>query len=200
MRNWRGQPAAAALLLCAIGVAGCTGPSISAPSSASTPSSVSAPSSAPSSAPHSTPSPTPTVPWPRGVPAGARSHTNAGAIAYARYYIAQINATGRHPKRRVLESLALARCAQCANFAGTTEYLLSQRQHLRGDTFVVERVSVTSSNADSTALAVAARQPPAQVLDRSGQPVRRFKAAKGTLLLTVVWSRGRWWLASIALK
>lgn len=195
---------AGVLALGALGLAGCTGSSIAPPSSVavSNQPATSRTSPSPSSSSRSassSPSPTPSASWPKGVPAAARRHGIPGAVAYARYYLDTVNATGRDPRRGVLEPLALHACSQCANFAGSTEYILSRHRHLSGDTFRVRGAKTVRARADDVTVAISAEQPPLRVLDAKDRTVSRTKPANGTLRLSVRWYASRWWIASVTL-
>lgn len=66
---------------------------------------------------------------PRAVPVAATKKTSAGAEAFARYYIDQVNQSWMVPDPSLLDGLATATCTTCVNFRDTATSVLRERQH-----------------------------------------------------------------------
>lgn len=201
-RAWRHRTTVSLVtVMSAFVLSGCTESSRIPPPTPGT-SSVRQPFGSAASSIPTSPSTPPPAPWPSGVPRSARHRTAIGARTYAEYYVRQLNAAGLRPRRGLLEPLALTSCTQCQNFAGSTEYLLSQGRHLTGPTFQIQRASVAASHLAGTrprvVVAIAAHQPPIRVVNRRGRTVSRMPAAPGTLTVSVDWERQRWWVAQIS--
>ena len=176
-RTLRGS-ATALLVTGSIGLAACS-------SSPSTRSNTTSSTTASSSA--TTPSPTTSTPavsstsnatydGPAGVPVAARAHTDAGRIAFARYYVQQINETGKHPKVGVLEPLALPTCKSCSAFADSVKQLEQKGNQYTTDTFVVQRSEPLAQDPSVTELVCSQNQ--IHEVDQGGRVVNTTAAIK----------------------
>jgi hypothetical protein len=76
------------------------------------------------------------------VPPAARAHTDAGAEAFVRFYVDQLNLAWTGPRTGLLPPLSDPGCKSCAAFERTARGLVSA-----GHRYSTTPVSVTSVNA-----------------------------------------------------
>lgn len=85
----------------------------------------------------------PTTPAdPPVVPDAARAHTEAGAEAFVRFYIDQLNLAWTTPAMNLVSALSEPDCVSCATLEATTEQLVA-----KGQRYVSAPVSVRSAAA-----------------------------------------------------
>lgn len=120
---------------------GCSDDSSSATSStsratstttSSTPTTSPTTSSKPSTSSTSPTSSDPNVAGAPGVPEAARHRTEAGAIAFTKYYLDQINTTGTHPRKGVLRALSIPTCKTCENLEASVDYAVDHSERNSG--------------------------------------------------------------------
>lgn len=128
-----------------------------------------------------------------GVPEPARHKSKDGAIAFARYYIAQINETGIHPKKGVLEPLALDSCKTCDNFENTVMAYLDDGEELAGPTLIVKsanHVVALDKKTVNNGVEVICDQPAVAVHGPS--PSMMSALSQTGLVFSLTWTPGGW--------
>lgn len=107
---------------------GCAGEQSPPPPRASPSSAASAPpyhpQPSPTAAPTGTTSSTPSSSTVQVVPAAAREHSDAGAEAFVRFYIDQLNVSWTTPTAQLLGALSEPDCASCASLQATANRLV----------------------------------------------------------------------------
>lgn len=183
------RPAAAVLVVAAsTGLSACSGGSNTPPSSASSTTTSTTPSSTSTTTSITPSSSTPSYDGPAGVPTAARAHTDAGRIAFAKYYVQQINETGKHPKVGVLEPLALSTCKSCAAFADSVKQLQRKGNRYTTDTFAVNHTQIPGQDQSITELVCS--QYEVKEVDRTGRVVNTTAAVrKFGLVFYLEWQR-----------
>ena len=163
------------------GAAGETAKSSSAASSGTT--TTAAPSTTTTSA---APSPTTSVdPVIAKIPAAARPETREGSVAFAQYFLRQVNVAFTQAKPEALNGLFSESCVACNEFqSGATELKRGGLRH--------KGVSLTTTGANSNeytpkvrSVALLLTQNSVPVVNAAGKTVRRTKAGSGTLLATL---------------
>ena len=169
-------------------VSACSGGSTTAPSATTTTARATTSSSTTSTTSIPPSTLTPAYDGPTGVPAAARAHTDAGRIAFATYYVQQINETGKHPKAGVLEPLALPTCKSCTNYSGTVRELVSGKTRYTGDSFqIVDTVFPEVANHDVVEVTCEGLR--LQEVDGQGRVVQTYpKDGRGGLVFYIAWS------------
>lgn len=132
------------------------------------------------------------------VPAAARSHDAAGAEAYVRFYLAQVNKAWFRPSPEALSALSLPACKPCNNFVGTAETLKQSGRRYAGPaiTFGVS-AQLPESTKDVVHISGPLVQEAQDILGVDGtrqQSVKR--SAKGGVLV-VGWSTAGWKMRDI---
>ncbi len=173
---------AAGLLL----AAGCTGMSDPSPSTTSIGAS-------------STSSPSPTPPATPSVPAAARAHTEAGAEAFVRFYIDQLNLAWTRPSDAVLPPLSHPDCVSCKNMQSTAEDLAAHSQHYRSNPVaVVTAASFPGAPSGQQFVRLLLDQQEVDVVDESGKVMLTDQSKKLTRTVVVIWEGGAWLLYGFA--
>lgn len=155
-------------------VSGCSGPRTAAhpgpPSAARTtaPTTTSPPPTPPDTG-SASPTPGSAV---ASVPVAARQHSEAGAEAFVRFYIEQLNVAWTTPRAGLLRALSDPGCKSCAAFEATASRLAAAGQH-----YAVSPVTVASVTAYGGApaqeqlLRTIGAQNRADVVDHAGRTV-----------------------------
>lgn len=142
-----------------------------------------------------TPTPSATTPTPTApaLPTAATKHTKAGALAFAKHYIALINyaqATGDTDEMR---NAGGRRCRSCRQLRQTVETIYSSGGTIDGGAWRVRKVLGVIPNADTDGFNVEAviRFGP-QVIRRGGGKVQQLKGGTGAITVFVSPQKRGW--------
>lgn len=201
-RTWRYGAGLALLGALASGLVGCTsspaGPgTTSGPTGGATSVPVTSAATSPSSG-TATGSATGTLAYPADVPAEARVNSPAGAMAFARYFFAQVNKAYTTPQAGLIAPLSTANCKTCAAAEqNASDYLASGRRYDR-DALAVLEVSINPETlAQGHTIDVAAHQLPARVINTSGATTEQIKDVKAVFVLRVIRVGEAWRIDSV---
>ena len=201
-RTWRYAAGLALLGALAGGLVGCTS-SPAGPGSTSGPTggATSVPATSTATSPSSgtaTGSATGTLAYPADVPAEARVNSPAGAMAFARYFFAQVNKAYTTPQAGLIAPLSTANCKTCAAAEqNASDYLASGRRYDR-DALAVLEVSINPETlAQGHTIDVAAHQLPARIINTSGATTEQIKDVKAVFVLRVIRVGEAWRIDSV---
>lgn len=128
----------------------------------------------PSPSPSPTPSPTGLV-----MPAAAKEHTKAGAVAFVKHYVQALNAAMSTGETAAVQRLAAPSCRSCANVVGQIRDIYTHGGHSKGGRWKVLRATAAERQPPQTALVYALVQFEPQVLFRTGDArPRRYPGGK----------------------
>ena len=201
-RTWRYAAGLALLGALAGGLVGCTsGPAGSGSTGGPTGGATSVPATSTATSPSSgtaTGSATGTLAYPADVPAEARVNSPAGAMAFARYFFAQVNKAYTTPQAGLIAPLSTANCKTCAAAEqNAIDYLASGRRYDR-DALAVLEVSINPETlAQGHAIDVAAHQLPARIINTSGATTEQIKDVKAVFVLRVIRVGEAWRIDSV---
>ena len=193
------------VLVAVVGVAGCGGGrSTTRPPAASPTASASAnmtAASPPVSAKPSPPSPSvsPSASPSYEVPAAARVQSEAGAVAFVKFYFDQMNKAWMGPDTNLLLPLSDPGCKSCANLQDEAATLRKDGERLDRPAVTVLAVDVRPDAPPGQVFLVARlRQNDAQRVDRQGVVKAAMEASEGTRQVAVIWKEDRWLLYGMA--
>ena len=201
-RTWRYAAGLALLGALASGLVGCTSsPAESGSTSGPTGGATSVPATSTATSPSSgtaTGSATGTLAYPADVPAEARVNSPAGAMAFARYFFAQVNKAYTTPQAGLIAPLSTANCKTCAAAEqNAIDYLASGRRYDR-DALAVLEVSINPETlAQGHTIDVAAHQLPARIINTSGATTEQIKDVKAVFVLRVIRVGEAWRIDSV---
>jgi hypothetical protein len=201
-RTWRYAAGLALLGALAGGLVGCTsGPAGSGSTGGPTGGATSVPATSAATSPSSgtaTGSATGTLAYPADVPAEARVNSPAGAMAFARYFFAQVNKAYTTPQAGLIAPLSTANCKTCAAAEqNAIDYLASGRRYDR-DALAVLEVSINPETlAQGHTIDVAAHQLPARIINTSGATTEQIKDVKAVFVLRVIRVGEAWRIDSV---
>ena len=201
-RTWRYAAGLALLGALAGGLVGCTsGPAGPGSTSGPTGGATSVPATSTATSPSSgtaTGSATGTLAYPADVPAEARVNSPAGAMAFARYFFAQVNKAYTTPQAGLIAPLSTANCKTCAAAEqNAIDYLASGRRYDR-DALAVLEVSINPETlAQGHTIDVAAHQLPARIINTSGATTEQIKDVKAVFVLRVIRVGEAWRIDSV---
>lgn len=183
--------AVAPVALAALGA--CTGsdpgPAVTTPPSTSAVTSSPAPTTTTTSA---TPSPTATVdPIIAKIPAAARPETPDAAVAFAEYFMRQVNVGFTKATPDALDGLFGQSCKACREFEAGAQELARQGLRHKGTSLETTGANVNEYTSKMRSVAVSVTQNSVPVIDTAGKTVRRTKAGSGALLATLAY-KGHW--------
>lgn len=161
-----------------------------APTTEAAPATEAAPTTAEPVATTSEPEMDPTV-----LPEAARQQTEAGAEAFAEFYLGLLNHTGLHPEVGVLEEHSEQDCKSCANFEENVQQLVDDNH--RNDQ---EALQVGSAQAvdlgGETVVFIDVDQSAYSVIDENGEVVRTYEARTGQFKISLT-SGAQWKVAEL---
>lgn len=194
----RVRPLLALCAAVALILTGCSGGGGKGAKSSTTTSTSTTSTTSTTSPPTSKPSPsTSTGNWPAGTPAAAKAHTDAGAAAFALYYLRTVNRLGKNPRTGVLPAFSEPTCNTCANFSQTQTDLVRQRHHFTCEQFIQLRIT-SSAQSVSGYTTLTTRQPVCKEVDSTGQTVKTNPSYPETSLAVLgTWKTGRWLISKI---
>lgn len=181
----------AALGLCAaLGLVAC---------SSSGPAVTSLPTLGPSGTPAATAVPAVTGP-PVIVPAGTAAATSDGAVAFARFFYAQVESAYTRHDARLIRSYSLSTCTACTRWAADVEAARRAGQRVTGVVFDITSVIAPVLLGNSITVRVAYSEPAGHRYDRSGGQVGGTAARPAAVeLLGLARAQGAWKVASASL-
>lgn len=168
------------------------------PTPTKTATSASSPSS--STSPSSSPSTSGTTPV--DIPAAARSHSDAGAEAFVRFYFDEVNAAYLRPSdftaNRILQ-ISTSTCKSCAAGAADVRSLAQAEQRLAKPAFAPPAdIQTQKLTATSYRVSFTMSQTNADVVDASGKVVDNQVAKSQAQLAALVWEEGSWHMDGLA--
>jgi hypothetical protein len=173
-------------------LAACTGsdpgPVVTTPPSSSTSTGSTAPTTATSNAPR----PSPTIdPVLAKIPAPARPETPDGSVAFAEFFVSQVNIGFTTANPHALDGLFSESCKACREFEKGAQEL--KKRGLRHNGTSLETAGANSNEYSSKvrSVAVLVTQNSVPVINEAGKSVRRTNAGSGTLLATLTF-KGHW--------
>jgi len=182
----------------ALALAGCSGSDVgAAPTPVVTPTAIpSSPTSTPSVS--ATPSPTSTGsagPRPATtVPAPARAHTNAGAEAFLKFYMAQLNHAWQSADPKGLIDHSTPECATCMNFAETATSLHKRGHHYKADAIELgPTIALPRSTSELVYVQAPLKQNRVEILAIDGKVVRSTIEARSLTEAEVAWQQPGGW-------
>jgi hypothetical protein len=165
--------------------AGCTGGSGAAPSA----------STSASASVSTLPSPSVTPSATASVPAAARAHTKAGAEAFVRFYMDQVNLAWTGPNQSVLPGLGIDGCLSCSSFQDIAVALVKEGHRYAHDPVtVLAVVAETTLSGVQQRLTMTLHQHEVDVIDATGATVSTDPDKTGDFTVVVTWKGGRWLL------
>ena len=173
VRGTRILPAALLVLGCALSGCGATDPAASDPPSVS-------------------PSASPTGPTVPALPSAAREHTKAGAIAFVRHYIDQINYAQATGDAGALRQVGSKSCSSCNKIARFVTRLYSSGGSFRGGHTRVVAVLDALSPAQYGDFVVDIEIEIAPSVVRRDGSKQRAHGGRNTLSVFPVWTSAGW--------
>lgn len=188
---WAAFVVAGAVVVSGGALGGCTGGAEPDPSP-----SVSSGSSSSSASVSVTPSPSPSVTasGPE-IPAAAREQTEAGAIAFAKFFFDQFNIAWTEPRAGLIESLSDPECQFCRKSEESALGFVADGQRYAAAPVEVRDVEpIAGAPNGQQFLAATFEQKASRIVDSSGVVIKPVKAQVGERYVVLVWADGRWWL------
>lgn len=145
----------------------------------------------------SSPTPTPTKPSPSpsatGIPAAAKVKSEAGAIAFARFYFDQVNRAWTAPDPGLIVPLGEPGCSTCAEFEKTARQLKSARNRYAADPVTCgSLLAVGGAPKDHQLLHASVAQHKVNVINQSGAVVTTDQAKDLELIVELIWKADEW--------
>lgn len=209
MRRYAASLAAVvALAGVGVGVAGCTtsGPGAQgSPPASAGPTSPGASSAGGASGPATstvTAGATTTLAYPADVPAQARVDSPAGAMAFARYFFAQVNKAYTTPQAGLIAPISAETCKTCETYEGNSKKYVALGQRHTLEPIQVVEVSIAPDSPPTIALTVdvVIRQRPSQVIESTGVVVEKLKDRQAVFAVDMVRNSDQWFVAAVQVR
>ena len=147
----------------------------------------------PTTSPATSASPSPTsayVPVKPKFPAAAKKQTDAGAVAFAEYYLETLDYAWSAPEGEVLKDLATTDCGLCTRLARTASDYVSKGERATGPVLSVQNVLLVSTSAKYTLIACDVDLIPVTYLDKNGAVTYRESAKALKWAVQLTWRDG----------
>ncbi|WP_211254680.1 DUF6318 family protein [Knoellia aerolata] len=192
--------AVSAATVVTLALAGCNGGE-EEPSASPTATSPSTPSVAASSAsPSVTATPSPSTTASINIPAAARANTDAGAIAFVRFWFDRVNEAFMTPNPSLIPALSSPSCRSCSNLADNPVQYAAKGQRVKPAPFKPLR-DVKSLGADSLGqyrVSFTLAQNAVSVVDSSGKVVESQKASSAVRIALLSRKGEQWVMQGLA--
>ncbi|WP_330472945.1 DUF6318 family protein [Terrabacter sp. C0L_2] len=143
------------------------------------------------------PSPTSSVdPVIAKIPAAARPQTQAGAEAFSRFYMEQVNRSFVQGDPAPLNGLASGSCSVCGELSNSAKELRDKGRHHQGLSIEVTSASANRYDKEVRSVLVSIEQHRVPIVDMNGVTVDHTSADKGAFLATLKFD-GRWQIARL---
>ena len=134
------------------------------------------------------------------LPPEATQHTEAGAQAFARFYLEQYSAAAHAGDASLMRGLARPECQGCSALVHLVEGMEKKKQHIDIDALVVHSAWTVPGSTDSTAvISVLAEEAPKRIIDTNGVVVANVKGARFDFRLTEPWGPDGWTVSDLRL-
>jgi len=195
MRTWTGWSCTAAVgAVVVLGLAACNGgddrPTTSATSSTTPSSSTSSSSTATSARPSTTTSATVD---PAKLPAEATEKTEAGATAFARYFLERTSQAAHEGDPTLMDGLSSKNCSGCAAFRKLVADRAAKGQHTDINSLRIDlSQALPGSTPSKVVVGLLVTDRRKRVVDKDGQVVQTVRGAKFNTEATLIWVDGSW--------
>jgi hypothetical protein len=127
------------------------------------------------------------------VPAAARAHTEAGAEAFARFFIDELNVAWTKPAAGKIAALSDPGCKACASLESTAGDLVAKGRHYVSNPLRVRTAaSFEGAPKDRQFVRLILAQPGARVVDGSGVTVETDSKKEEGRTAVLLWQEGSW--------
>ena len=117
------------------------------------------------------------------IPKAARPNTQAGAEAFAKFFIEQVAASGVKADASLIDGLYTESCKTCLNFAATADALEADGQHHASPSLTITSATANTFTEDVKEIAVWVDAKVVHIVNRSGSPVDTTEAGRGAFVL-----------------
>ena len=114
------------------------------------------------------------------IPKAARPNTQAGAEAFAKFFIEQVALAGVAAEPSMIDGLYNESCKTCQNFTKTLEGFQGEQRHHRKPALTVTATTVYTWIDDRRVVGVGVDQRAVDILDSAGKAVGRTDLGEGT--------------------
>jgi hypothetical protein len=140
-----------------------------------------------------TPTPTQSVdPVIAKIPAPARLLSDAGSLAFARFFIESLNTGATTANATVLEGLFVPSCETCVAMHDSLQALAKKGQRHAAASIKVTGTSPVSSTSETRQVLVDVQQVSVAVIDSKGNKVRTTAQGPGAFVMTLGTFQGHW--------
>lgn len=146
-----------------------------------------------------TPTTTPT-PSSTGVPSAAKQRTKAGAEAFARFFLAQVNLAWTKPDDRLLGPLCLTTSQSCASFQKTAKQLKQKSQRYASAPISVGATKSAALTANGGIVEFTVVQNRVSVMNKDGSVAYTDEKKPADTEISLAWQRGVWHIALVKVQ
>ena len=147
-------------------------------------------------------SPSPTSPSPSAspsseVPAAAREKSEAGAKAFARFFMVQAAEAWTVPNPALIEHHSSSECDACNELARVAAELRVNGERYDKPPVTLTKLSTIRKSENAYAFDAQLRENAVHVIGRSGEVVDTYPSRQISRAIAVTWEEGRWLLDGI---
>ncbi|GAB3884827.1 DUF6318 family protein [Terrabacter terrigena] len=145
--------------------------------------------------PSTTTKPTPTAtvdPVIAKIPAAARAKTEAGAQAFARFFIESLNTGATTANPQVLEGLFTPACETCKAMHDSLQTLKMKHQRHTAPSIKVTGTTAVATTGSARQVLIDVQQISVAVIDSKGNTIRTTAEGPGAFVMTLGVAHGHW--------
>ncbi|MDR6864447.1 DUF6318 family protein [Phycicoccus sp. 3266] len=124
------------------------------------------------------------------LPPEATKHTEAGAMAFARFYWEQASQSLVTNDASVVRAMGADECSECTAVEGISSKQEADGVHSDKASYDIKIVRRVEGSKDQYVISVAGREIPVKKLDKSGKVLRTTQAGTFSWATTVEWRVG----------
>jgi hypothetical protein len=118
--------------------------------------------------------------------------SDAGSLAFARFFIESLNAGATSANPAVLDGLYSSTCGTCVAMHDSLQTLKRKSQRHAGPSIKVTGTSPVSSAGNTREVLIDVQQLSVAVLDSKGNTLRTTAAGPGAFVMTLGTTQGHW--------
>jgi hypothetical protein len=122
--------------------------------------------------------------------------TPDGSVAFAEFFMTQVNIAFTEAKPEALNGFFSASCKACREFQSGAQELKRDGLHHQGPSLVATGANSNEYTDKARNVAILVTQNSVPVMDSKGRILRRTKAGSGTLLATLTFN-GHWVVSNL---
>jgi hypothetical protein len=132
------------------------------------------------------------------IPEAARANNSEGALAFTRFFLAEVNRGYNSMSAESIKTLSASNCQACAIMRDSIQQWKQQGKHYVGDFITPTVVTISAFPNDLTAkVLVSSKTAESKLLDARNSVDQTFAAEEASTVVALMYQDGQWRVAEI---